>query len=319
MSEKRPFIKFFYRDWLSDFALSGCAAATRGIWFDLLCRMHDADSGMVSGTIAELARLARATPDEMSAALDELGRSGTAEIESSDDGRIVVTCRRVKIESDRRAKDRARKQYKRDKNREYYLRDKITEQSSGGSTIRTKFGQNSDTPTGDVNRCDETENDRGVRVVREISAPLLHITNCFSNPDTPVRDREFWKLDESERLMLDEILTESQCGELSGRASELADVLGGADSIDPDDHRDRRLVIGTAFLVMVRAINADEYATAIRATKTKPLRRRVGYFYGTMRGLIGERTDGPTFDELLNSLRVPAAPFPRVSEVDATG
>ena len=52
---------FFYTgDWWKD--LSAAAPEVRGIWFDLLCRMHDDHrSGIVVGTRDELAALARCT------------------------------------------------------------------------------------------------------------------------------------------------------------------------------------------------------------------------------------------------------------------
>jgi len=70
---KHPYLKFFYGDWLRDTSLSSCTPATRGIWMDLLCRMHDAVcKWKVSGTVEQLARMARCTPPDMITALTEL-------------------------------------------------------------------------------------------------------------------------------------------------------------------------------------------------------------------------------------------------------
>lgn len=37
----RPSFPFYPNDWLNDLALRGCSPATRGIWVDLLCIMHE--------------------------------------------------------------------------------------------------------------------------------------------------------------------------------------------------------------------------------------------------------------------------------------
>jgi hypothetical protein len=77
---KLPWRKFFPADWLSDPALSMCSAATRGVWMDLLCAMYSGNTGDLTGTAEQLARIARCTPEEVAAALDELQLTKTANV-----------------------------------------------------------------------------------------------------------------------------------------------------------------------------------------------------------------------------------------------
>jgi len=57
---KLPAFQFYPGDWLKDAALARCTPATRGVWMDLLCAMHDLNrSGELRGTADQLARLAR--------------------------------------------------------------------------------------------------------------------------------------------------------------------------------------------------------------------------------------------------------------------
>lgn len=111
---KRPSLQFYPADWIKDPDLSKCSPATRGIWIDLLCAIHEADDGgRVSGTVEELARCARCTPEEMQAAISELSRKKVAEISEKSpenhskngssscrgNAEITVTCRRMKREA----------------------------------------------------------------------------------------------------------------------------------------------------------------------------------------------------------------------------
>lgn len=77
----KPIMSFAVRDWLTDPAVSRCAPATRGIWFDALCLMHQAGrTGQLAGTLPELARSLRCSEAELAAALAELAATNTAEI-----------------------------------------------------------------------------------------------------------------------------------------------------------------------------------------------------------------------------------------------
>lgn len=112
---KLPAFQFYTGDWMKDPSLSMCSPATRGIWIDLLCAMHELDrSGQVTGTTDQLARICRCTASEMSAAIAELKDTKTAQI-SERDGRITVTSRRMSRECHERDSARERKQNQRSK------------------------------------------------------------------------------------------------------------------------------------------------------------------------------------------------------------
>lgn len=79
--KKQPAMMFYTGDWLKDPQLSMCSAQTRGIWFDLLCAMHESDrSGQIAGTPEQLARICRCTTVEFDAAVNELKSTNTADV-----------------------------------------------------------------------------------------------------------------------------------------------------------------------------------------------------------------------------------------------
>ena len=78
---KLPWFKFFPTWWLGDTELSKCSSATRGVWMDLLCAMHQSGrSGELSGTTDQIARLARCSTAELTQALTEIQATGTADV-----------------------------------------------------------------------------------------------------------------------------------------------------------------------------------------------------------------------------------------------
>lgn len=93
--KNQPYLPLYTGDWKKDPELSICSPATRGIWVDLLCSLHDGHIGQVTGTASELARLCRCDTAECIAALLELQNKRAANI-SERDGVFTVTCRRMK-------------------------------------------------------------------------------------------------------------------------------------------------------------------------------------------------------------------------------
>jgi hypothetical protein len=78
---KRPSFQFYPGDWLKDPELSMCSPATRGIWIDLLCGMHELNhGGLLCGTTEELARLCRSTAVELAQAITELETYHVADV-----------------------------------------------------------------------------------------------------------------------------------------------------------------------------------------------------------------------------------------------
>lgn len=66
---------------MGDAELSKCSSATRGVWIDLLCAMHQSGrSGELRGTTDQIARLARCSTAELTQALTELQTTGTADV-----------------------------------------------------------------------------------------------------------------------------------------------------------------------------------------------------------------------------------------------
>jgi hypothetical protein len=96
---KLPWFKFFPTWWLGDTELSKCTSATRGVWMDLLCAMHQSGrSGELRGTTDQIARLARCSTAELTQALTELQTTGTADVTFRNND-VTVINRLMKRES----------------------------------------------------------------------------------------------------------------------------------------------------------------------------------------------------------------------------
>ena len=73
MKGKQPAMMWYTGDWLKDPAVGKCSPATRGIWFDVLCHMHENNhSGILEGNYEELARLCRCSAEELKRAAQEI-------------------------------------------------------------------------------------------------------------------------------------------------------------------------------------------------------------------------------------------------------
>jgi len=104
MKGQMPWLKWFPSDWRNDPALSMCSPATRGIWMDALCAMHDNNrSGQLQGSVAALARVCRCTPDEMQEALEELEQTGAADVQACN-ALVTLINRRMLTEASERLK-----------------------------------------------------------------------------------------------------------------------------------------------------------------------------------------------------------------------
>lgn len=101
---KHPHIPLYTGDWMKDTELSLCKPATRGVWIDLLCAMHECNrSGELRGTSEQLSRLARCSTVELEAALTDLQTTGAALAEHRN-GVWIVANRRMKREAVTREK-----------------------------------------------------------------------------------------------------------------------------------------------------------------------------------------------------------------------
>lgn len=113
MAGKLPYIPFYTGDWLKDPELSLCAPATRGVWIDLLCAMHNAGcSGELRGTPEQLARAARCSTADIAQALTDLQTTGAADV-TERNGVVTVVNRRMHRVAKSRHTDKLRQRRRR--------------------------------------------------------------------------------------------------------------------------------------------------------------------------------------------------------------
>jgi hypothetical protein len=104
---------FYTGDWMKDPNLSKCSAATRGIWMDLLCAMHEnGRTGIITGTITELAQMCRCSEQEMRYTIVTLAKNEVAKISKSNarSQKVTVVNRRMNREHKVREATRLRAQ-----------------------------------------------------------------------------------------------------------------------------------------------------------------------------------------------------------------
>lgn len=106
MTAKLPWFKFFPSRWKGDTELSMCSPATRGVWIDLLCAMHQSGrTGILRGTFDQLARAARCSTAELSQALTDLQTTSAADVTIRNNDVTVVN--RLMKQEDKERKDTA--------------------------------------------------------------------------------------------------------------------------------------------------------------------------------------------------------------------
>lgn len=104
MAKKLPAMLFFIGDWIKDPKLSLCTPATRGVWIDLLCAMHESGrTGKLCGTSEQLSRTARCSAAELAQALTDLQTTGAADV-TERNGTITLINRRMEREHKQREK-----------------------------------------------------------------------------------------------------------------------------------------------------------------------------------------------------------------------
>ena len=138
MLGKQPAFLFYTGDWKKDPDLSKCSAATRGIWMDLLCAMHEnGRTGIITGTVLELAQMCRCSEPEMTFALIELKRNKTAHVQKIPrmSNGYQVTNRRMNREHKDREYWRLQKRKKRGVKRDAKMSSEIPSSSSCSSSF----------------------------------------------------------------------------------------------------------------------------------------------------------------------------------------
>ncbi len=102
MPKKLPYFPLYTGDWLKDPAVALCTPATRGIWIDLLCAMHESDrSGELCGTAEQLARIGRCSTVELALALTDIRTLRVAEL-TERNGNVCICNRRMRREYEKR-------------------------------------------------------------------------------------------------------------------------------------------------------------------------------------------------------------------------
>ena len=77
---KQYYEKWEYRLWLSDISVTACSESTRGIWVDWLSAMMESQTYFLTGTIDDLARIGRTTPEKAALAIQDLVTNNTATV-----------------------------------------------------------------------------------------------------------------------------------------------------------------------------------------------------------------------------------------------
>ena len=105
---KLPYMKFYVNDWHSDCQLAMCSLAARGCWLELLCGMHNLDqSGVITGTADQIARICRCSCVEFVQAVNELRTNHVGEI-TERNGVYTIVNRRMKREYEASGKAKMR-------------------------------------------------------------------------------------------------------------------------------------------------------------------------------------------------------------------
>jgi hypothetical protein len=94
---KMPWQKWFHADWLSDSSVGKCSLAARGLWFELLNLMMADNVSEISGTVEQIARMARCSTQEAEVAIEELCASNCATVTHSNKI-VTLGCRRLQRE-----------------------------------------------------------------------------------------------------------------------------------------------------------------------------------------------------------------------------
>lgn len=105
MSTKLPSFQFYVGDWRKDTDLQGCSIGARGLWFEMLCMMHEASKrGYLQHengkpvAVKKIARIAGCTVCETTRFINELEESGVFSRTSDD----VIYSRRMVRDEERR-------------------------------------------------------------------------------------------------------------------------------------------------------------------------------------------------------------------------
>jgi len=235
MSNKQPALLFYTGDWIKDPAVSACTPATRGIWIDLLCAMHELNrSGQLRGTKDQLSRIARCQTAEFELALTELQITGAADVEERNEI-ITITNRRMVRESKNRSFNALRQ-----------TRFRINEASNGDS--------NSAVTIEDENVIEVQEQVQKRKGFRFVQALRLAISERYKRGP---EDR--WSYEEERQLC--EVAKRAKCVE------ELAEIVKHHNAVDESE---RKFLPSSVLALISRWNDHLDRARNYHKTVTKP-------------------------------------------------
>lgn len=94
---KRPAFQFYIGDHKKDPCVAACSCEARGFWQEVTLAMKEAESCSVSGTVQQLAQIARTDPETTRRAITELRATKTADVYERA-GKITIVSRRYRRE-----------------------------------------------------------------------------------------------------------------------------------------------------------------------------------------------------------------------------
>lgn len=110
MAKHLPSFQFYPADWLKDPKLQLCKRATKGMWIDIICYLHESDTrGKISATAEEWCRLIGCTLEDFNDFLSENKSKKFANISESNG---VVTVKNRRMCRDEKARQQTRERVK---------------------------------------------------------------------------------------------------------------------------------------------------------------------------------------------------------------
>ena len=91
-----PYMPFYPGEWKKDPCVQKCSLSTRGFWLEILLSMHQSDeSGVISGTVSELARITGCQLVDCEVAIEELKRNKVCDISVAPCNANVTPCNEI--------------------------------------------------------------------------------------------------------------------------------------------------------------------------------------------------------------------------------
>lgn len=178
---KLPYMKFYVNDWHTDCQLAMCSLAARACWLELLCGMHSLDqSGVITGTADQIARICRCSCVEFVQAVNELKTNHVGEI-TIRNGVYTIVNRRMKREHKAGGLARMRQSRYQEKANARNEHDFYTESAENPVSKQ---------PCNSLNNNENTENKRGINGEK---TPDIHIQNNKERETMRAGELELWQ------------------------------------------------------------------------------------------------------------------------------